>query len=191
MKICLYNINFLPFDDYERLWLSRSIFCLSFSFSSLFFHSSPLFTIFSSSTYYRIITQIYIFLHALRALEVFSGIFFARSNALCPTLSVSHASLTHTETAPRLSPQPFSSFCLHSHFVWKSFSDSLFSLSSCCFALPNSKHSFFFLSLSLVLCVEKHTRAFAFVVCHLAQHSNTGLAWLDYIHIQKRFQWKL
>lgn len=133
-------------NNNENLSIQYKLFAfrrLSPLFESSFHHAISSDT--HTSSYYRIITQIYIFLHALRALEVFSGIFL-RVPLLCLIFSplcalLSHGSYYHPNHFHR-------SFAvsLHSHFVWKSFSYSLmFFLASCCsLSLPNSKHFFRF-----------------------------------------------
>lgn len=151
MKICLYNINFLPFDDAPPSILSSV------------HHSISSYT--HTSSYYRIITQIYIFLHALRALEVFSGIFRAFH------CSVS-LSLHFVLTAPIITP---TIFIVCSPFSAFTFRVEKFFLFSVVFSRVLSRALSFTAKFEAFFRVWKNTPAFA-LLCHLAFAEHTKLA---------------
>lgn len=168
-------------NNNENLSIQYKLFAfrrLSPLFESSFHHAISSDT--HTSSYYRIITQIYIFLHALRALQVFSGI-FVRVPLLCLTFSLALRCARFFLTAPIITPTIFIVRSLFSAFTFRVEKFFLFSavFSCCSLSLPNSKHFFPFFS-----CVWKNTPAFA-LLCHLAWLAThkTG-----YIHIQKRFQ---
>lgn len=160
MKICLYNINFLPFDD-SPVSLSP---LFSPSHRMLYSVHSHKFIL----SHYN--TNLYL-LACITCARSFLWNFFTRSIALSHFLADSHLCALLSHTAPIITLTIVCSlFALHSHFVWKSFSNSLFFSHLVALFLCQIRSIFspFF------LCLGEHA-GFCFVVCHLARN-HTKLA---------------